>query len=360
MLLAMASRRFAALAISTLALAPACGAGDDTPVPGRELARLGARTAGLVADDTRAYVNDLELVDESLGHQVVRAIPRDGGPTTPLHVSEAMDSYPRAELALTAGHVVFVDRCLGSPPMPTCARLYRVPKAGGPAELLVEDRVYDVAVAGETIYYTTSDEHGLGEGAPDGVLYRLTPGAEPVPVISGLTHLRDLEVDAAAVYYVDTTTDGATVRLQRLGHGEVTPTTLAGADGEGSYRIFVHALDATDVYYGGWLGGLLRVAKTGGTPVQIATPPQGGIAHAAPQGDRVVWLDPGYTISEGDDGPSTYYEGAIMASPRDGGTPVELLPGQLEPLRVFADGDGVVWLNDGDGGRAATVRALDP
>lgn len=357
----MRTTTYASLLVA-LSLA-ACDA--DEPVAGRELAQTSPRTGGLVTDETHAYVNDFEVQseDETLGRQVLRAIPRAPGLSSVLYTSDAMDSYPREQVALTPTHVVFADRCTVTPPAPTCARLFRIAKAGGAAEMLVEDRIYDIATVGDTIYYTTSDEWGLQIGEPDGAVWKLEPGGTPEMLLDGLIHLRDLEADAAAVYFVDTNADGSRARLQRLDHGATAPTLLFESTGAGGSRFPLYALDGDSIYFGYYFGALQRIAKTGGDPVQITAPPpeSQSISWAAPVGDRVIWLDPGYTVSEGDDGPSHYYRGAVMASPKaGGGTPELLAPGQFESARVTADAAGVVWLNRGDGDRPSTVRTLLP
>lgn len=349
------------LSASLVVALAACGA--DEPVAGRQLAELSPRSGGLATDASFAYVNDFEVTaaDQTLGRQLLRAIPRTPGPSSVLYTSDATDSYPREQLALTPTHVVFADRCTVAPPAPTCARLFRIPKTGGTAELLVEDRIYDVATVGDTIYYTTSDEWGLQTGEPDGAIWKLAPGGTPELLLDGRTHLRDLDADADAVYFVDTNEDGSRARLEKLPHGETTPTLLFESTGEGGARFPLYAMDGDSIYFGYYFGALQRIAKTGGEPVVIATPPaeSQAIAWAAPVGDQVIWTDPGLWVSEGDDGPSHYFRGAVMSSPKAGGGVASVFAdGQFEATRVTADAAGVVWLSGGDEARPATLRTL--
>lgn len=204
-------------------------------------------------------------------------------------------------LAIDADFVYWIDRGTDLPdPSKRLAKVWRVPKKGGIAKLLVGDlgwprglavdakRLYWAGFAEGKIYaldkeggsLTALAEHEntpLDVAIDDTDVYFLaTPGeVRRVPkgggpstrVTGGLVRPRRLAVDAANVYWVDsggTSAGGAVMRCRKDGSGV---TTLAG----GLHEPGEIVLDTENVYWSDRSEGFIyRLEKDGGAPRKLA------------------------------------------------------------------------------------------
>ncbi|HEU5054976.1 MAG TPA: hypothetical protein VFU21_00565 [Kofleriaceae bacterium] len=317
------------------------GDGEDECSPGGEkIAEAHQALATLTGDDEALYYLDWEDTDleTSRGVTLVTRLAKDGGEPEVLVRSDAEEAYAKKRIAVDATHVYYLDHCI--PAAPTCARLFRVPSRGGDPELLVEDRVHDFMLRGDTIVYSTSDENGLQEGEPDGSLWSLDKaGGEPEELASGLYHLRDVELDAGdAIYFTDTEgPDLGPWRLRRLGAAEpvsVFPTTWFGPP-----------IVAQDDRYLFLLADLriVRVPKQGGDWEPASPPREYGIAAATAYDGVLYGADAGLWWSEGDDGPSHYECGAVVAVIAGGSAYQELAAETEEASAIWVDDRYVFW-----------------
>lgn len=317
------------------------GGGDDDCSPeGERIADAHYALATLTGDADGLYYLDWEDTDleTSRGVTLVTRLAVDGGEPEVLVRSDAEEAYAKNRIEVNATHVYYLDHCI--PAAPTCARLMRVAKAGGEPELLVEDRVYDFALRGDVIVYSTSNENGLQEGTPNGSIWSMEEsGGEPTELESGLYHLRDVALDGGdAIYFTDTA--GGELgpwRLRRVGAAQPVA--------EMPMNWFGPPIVAQDDRYLYLLADfrIVRVPKQGGEPEPAAPPRENGIA-AATMFDGVLYgADAGLWWSEGDDGPSHYECGAVVAVTGAGGAYQELAAETEEANAIWVDDAYVYW-----------------
>jgi hypothetical protein len=199
----------------------------------------------------------------------------------------------------------------------------------GSAVLATETSSIDaVAVDATRVYYTTT-----------GVLHAVPRGGGPSAVVAtqlGQPFALTLDESAGALYLLDSGAGIAAGRVLRVEPGGVVSELLTGLDvpsglaiDDGSVYVTAHG-----VLLGGQLtlGPLLRIPKTGGLGVALAT----GIhqpSSVAVHGDDVYFV-------EQLDAQSTEH-GGLRRVPKAGGdvTPLASTPGVL-PLDVFVDASG--------------------
>ena len=199
---------------------------------------------------------------------------------------------------------------------------------------------YDFALRDDVIVYSTSNENGLQEGTPNGSIWSMDKsGGEPTELESDLYHLRDVALDSGdAIYFTDT------------GGGELGPWRLrrvgaAAPVAEMPTSWFGPPIVAQDDRYLYLLADfrIVRVPKQGGEAEPAAPPRENGIA-AATMFDGVLYgADAGLWWSEGDDGPSHYDCGAVVAVTGAGGAYQELAAETEEANAIWVDDAYVYW-----------------
>ncbi len=325
-----------------LALAAGCsegGDGDSCSPEGEKIAEAHYALATLTGDDGALYYLDWEDTDRetSRGVTLVTRLDKGGGGPEVLVRSDAEEAYATTRIAVDDRDVYYLDRCI--PAAPTCARLMRVAKSGGAPELLVEDRVYDFAVGADTVVYSTSNENGLQEGTPNGALWSLPKaGGEPTELAADLYHLRDVELDGDTVYFTDTAgADLGPWRLRRVGVAAPVsemPMNWFGPPIVGHDDDWVYLLADFRI---------VRVPRSGGAPEPASPPRENGIAAATLSGGDLFGVDAGLWWSEGDDGPSHYECGAVLAVTGGGAAYQELAAETEEASAIWVDDSSIYW-----------------
>jgi hypothetical protein len=316
------------------------GDGDSCSPDGQKIADAHEALATLTGDADALYYLDWQDTDRetSLGVTLVTRLAKDGGEPEVLVRSDAEEAYAKNRIAVDDSDVYYLDHCI--PAAPTCARLMRVAKRGGQPELLIEDRIYDLALRADDIIYSTSDENGLQGGEPDGAIWSLPKaGGEPSELASGLYHARDVEVDAGdAIYF----TDAAGPALESW---RVQRVAAAAPVSELPPLWFGPPIVAQDDRYIYLLADfrIVRVPKQGGDPEPASPPRENGIAAAALHGGVLYGTDNGMWWSEGDDGPGHYECGAVLAVTGGGAAYHELAGETEEANAIWVDDAFVYW-----------------
>lgn len=315
------------------------GDGDSCDPDGQEIASAHEGLATLVGDADALYFLDWEETDADTagrGVTLLTRLEKALGQRDVLVRSDAEGAHAMDRIAVDETHVYYLDHCV--PDLPTCARLMRVSKTGGEPELLVEDSVVDFALRAEEIVYATSNENGLQEPTPNGSLWSVAKaGGQPSELLSGLYHLRDVEVDGGEVYFTDTA-DGepGPWRLRRVGD-DAPMTTFPFRD----VSLPIVAQDVDYLYVvGGWR--IMRAPKQGGELEPLTNQRGHGISAAVLFDGTFYAADPGLRwIGYG--GKEQYSCGNVAAAPVAGGRFVVLASEQEEANSISVDDDFVYW-----------------
>lgn len=252
----------------------------------------------------------------------------------------------------------------------------RVPLEGGAPTTLASDQSgpSSLVVNATGVYWALFSNHRI-EKAP-------LEGGAPTTLASGITYLFRFVVDATNLYWaLDAGTDSSVVKMP-LGGGPQTTlateyhggaraiamdatsvywTDVGGPGDESSvYKVSLEggtvttlasgqgiagglALDATSVYWTVWRSEtdsvLMRIPKTGGSPVAVVSGPDGNFA--------VDEANAYWTV-----------DSAVMKVPLTGGTPATLASGQLIPTHIVVDATSVYWTNTGSQPMRATDGAV--
>jgi hypothetical protein len=314
------------------------GDGDSCDPDGQEIASAHEGLATLVGDADALYFLDWDDTDPDTGRGVtlVTRLEKALGQGDVLVRSNAEGANALDRIAVDDTHVYYLDHCV--PDVPTCARLFRVGKTGGEPELLVEDRVVDFALRADEIVYATSNENGLREPTPNGSLWSVAKaGGEPRELLSGLYHLRDVEVDDGDVYFTDTA-DGepGPWRLGRV--GAATPmTTFPFRDAS----LAIVAQDGDYLYLPGGFR-VMRAPKRGGELEPLTAQRAHGLSAAVLFDGTFYATDPGVRWIAVD-GSQQYSCGSVAKAPVGGGSFDVLARETEEANSISVDDDFVYW-----------------
>jgi hypothetical protein len=256
-----------------------------------------------------------------------------------------------------------------------------VPIAGGAVTTLATGQTNPEGIAADAV-----DVYWVNAGSFDGAVTSLpVGGGAPTLIASGQARPEFITIDAANVYW--TTSDGGTVLTAPIGGGAAStlatvqpgPKGIAvsgddvywtnwgpGSGAPGSGSVMSHsalgglgeqpttlasgqsypsaiALDATNLY---WLDTdenqptskprVMKMARSGGAPETLAVPSTSFVSSIAVDATRVYWTQGGP------------HDGAVMAVPIEGGTPVTLASNQPDPLGIALDATAIYWVNNGN------------
>ena len=214
---------------------------------------------------------------------------------------------------------------------PGAAAIMKVPLGGGaPTTLASGPASSGIAVDATSVYWTTN----LYRNAS--VMRVPLGGGAPITLATGQNSPPGVAVDATSVYWTNCSVL-LNPRAQRprldsvmklpLGGGTI-PTPLA------SYQVtpcaIAIAVDATNVYWTGSSGTVMKVPVNGGTPTTLASGQDEPDAIAV-DGTSVYWIN------------SVRTNGAVMKLPLNGGAPTILAASQNYPYAIAVDSASVYW-----------------
>ena len=225
--------------------------------------------------------------------------------------------------------------------------IFGLPLSGGSARILATGQtgLEGLAVDGSRVYWTTwATMDPRVDPLLDRVMALPIAGGEPVVLAAGIHEPLDVAVDATHVYWTaGGASDGVVMGVPLAGGA---PATLSS----GQVYPGAIAVDPDFVY---WVNGtttmsppqdnaaLMKVAKTGGTPVKLATAPVTAlVSRIAVDSTSVYWSLTGFDAGT--------LIGTITRVPLDGSAPILLASDQNWPGDIAVDSEAVYWANGGE------------
>ncbi|WP_234023030.1 hypothetical protein [Sorangium cellulosum] len=280
---------------ATLACAPLCN-GSCTPI---DLATINIGGAVYMAL-TDQYVYFGGGYGSEVGDDKVRRVPKAGGARTTIvdrltHMTRLVGSGPYAYFAASAPR-------LGSSlnRVNPDGTITAVPITGGYPS--------GVAVDSTHIYW-------IGNKRSDIYARPLSGGSASLLIPRGAGSRQSLFEDEDSLYYIESASSGM---MKAPKSGATAPIRFIP-------RVSWYlAFDEDNVYYVN--GGVHRMPKSGGTPVQLAT----GGTRVAVDDERIYWLD-----------------GTALRAMCKDGTGTQVLASTSEPYNLAVDSTGVYWAGEG-------------
>jgi hypothetical protein len=333
----MPPRTLPSLACLTCLTLAACGSDPEGTVV------VSAPEIGSFAIDG-GFVYYTALARPAMAPEIWRA-PVGGGERELLHRSTTWSALPPDVLAVDGEYAWWLERCGPPDTSPAeCQRLYRVPlTAAGSPELVLEDDIYDIALDGDQVFFTTSDERGLQTGVPGGVFAMPRTGGAPTALATDLVGLRGVEVHGDFVYTTDVVGgwEARVTRFLRVPRAGGEPEILADFSGEGGWRAS-YTTDGVSLFWSDY-GGLLRMpigSRAMEVLYQSANPISG---YALDPAGFIYVTDPGAFVGTTDDDQGDYVDGAVVAVRLDGGPPKMVAAHQHYASGVLIAGGDLYW-----------------
>jgi hypothetical protein len=236
--------------------------------------------------------------------------------------------------------------------------IFSVALAGGSAVILATGQtgLGGMTVDRDNIYWTSwATLDATADPSLDRVMAMPLTGGEAVALVAGTHRPQDVAVDATHAYWTAGGASDGVIMSVPLGGG--TPATLA------SGQVFPGsiALDQDFVY---WVNGtttlappqepaaLMKVPKTGGLPVRLATAPTTAmVSRIALDSSSVYWTLNGLLGSA--------HIGTVTRVPLDGSAPILLASDQSSPGDIAVDSEAIYWANsNGCMGESGSIQKL--
>ena len=234
-------------------------------------------------------------------------------------------------------------------------RLLRISKANGTITPIASGNIWDVAVFGGAVYWTTWTTSMTTSTSPtDGKVTRAAlDGTSSRDIATGQATARGLVVDADGAYWItgNGATDGV---IMRLAATDAAPFPFATMQAS----LDAIAADVNNVYWmtlgaigDGSDGAVFSKPKRGGSIVSIATMQHDAVGtgiSVAASGGKVFWDPRGLGSTDG----------AVRSAAGAGGGPItELASNQVRPQGIAADSSFVYWIDAGNGTDGLLQRA---
>jgi hypothetical protein len=249
----------------------------------------------------------------------IRRVAKSGG--QPVTLYSAQNTYPWS-MAVDAQNIYWTV------PNPYWTNgntaVMEWPLAGGAATTLASNvaNPYDIAVSPTNVYWTTED-------SPVALLTVPIDGGSVTPLATVTGGAGAIAIDANHVYW--STYGGTYMEALAGGSPQARGPQAAGI-----------AVDATGVYYtvnvpnaNPWLGNIVRTPIGGGPQTVVASQRPGSVIAIAVDDTNVYWTE----------GEGTIQMGAVAKVAKSGGTPVLLATGLGDPTAIAVDDTSVYFIS---------------
>ncbi|WP_224245486.1 TolB-like translocation protein [Hyalangium gracile] len=335
------------------------GCSEGNCEPEGELFAEASGLGTIALDEEAVYWTARASSPENRAGQVWRKA-KSGGEPELLYQGERDPIFDLPVLAVDATHVYWLERC-GTRLGDVCAEVRRVPKAGGPSQLLVRDDVYAFAVDGGRLFFSTSKERNTAPEVPTagskGTLWSMPKDGSgtPVALVTELEKLRDVALDDTHVYFVadrglEEGSEGREAWVSRLPKAGGPVETVVWADGYPGHLVLTEqAMVLTS-------GTVLYRANRGDAMPVFLKQVEGRVEDFAVSGDTVYFGDEGdYEDAMLSDDPK-YVCGAIRSMSLEEKVVKTFSQGQVRPHSLMTDGTMLYWASGSTDSAVTTLR----
>ncbi len=274
----------------------------------------------IAVDSTSVYWSTYGIFGQNNG--TVMKVPLNGG----VPITLASGQGAPASIAVDSTSVYW-----------STSAMMKMPLGGGtPVELAT-------GVSNDPIAVGPLGAYGSGAAGGNFSLVAVPLNGGALTALAPISETYGIAVDATSVYWTNFSDPCPVMKVPLRGGAS---TTLVSAPGAG----FGIALDASDVYFI-TSDVVMSVPLNGGTATTLVTLGGTGIAVD----DCFVYF------TTGTPGAGLTPSGTVMKVAKTGGSPVTLATGQDQPGSIAVDATSVYWVNNGsDSGATGSVMRLTP